>query len=154
MVDPQRDVSGYVHYARAQGLAIERVIETHVHAGFLSGHLELADRTGALISYGEGVEVDFPIEQLHDGQRVVLGDVSLEIRATPGHTPESISVVIYEHADDAVPYGVLTGDALFIGDVGRPDLLLASGAGLTADAMARQLFHSLHTKLLTLPDAT
>jgi rhodanese-related sulfurtransferase/glyoxylase-like metal-dependent hydrolase (beta-lactamase superfamily II) len=152
VVDPQRDISGYLSEADAAGLTIERVIETHVHADFLSGHLELAARTGATISYGDEADVDFQIEPLADGTRLSLGEVDLEVRATPGHTPESISVVVREHADDETPYGVLTGDTLFIGDVGRPDLLAA--AGTSPDALARQLYRSLHAKLLTLPDAT
>jgi glyoxylase-like metal-dependent hydrolase (beta-lactamase superfamily II)/rhodanese-related sulfurtransferase len=151
VVDPQRDVGQYLADAAAHGLHIERVIETHFHADFLSGHLELAKRTGAVVSYGEGAEADFDIDVLHDGQRLSLGEVQLEVRATPGHTPESISIVVYEHADDE-PYGVLTGDTMFIGDVGRPDLL--SSKGTTADALARQLFHSTRERLLTLPDAT
>jgi hydroxyacylglutathione hydrolase len=152
VVDPRRDVQSYLDDAAAAGLRIERVIETHVHADFLSGHLELAEKTGAVISYGEGSDVDFPIEQLHDGQQLSLGDVTLEVVATPGHTPESISVVIREQAGDAVPFGVLTGDAMFIGDVGRPDLL--GSAGIAPDELARSLYRSLHTKLLALPDAT
>ena len=153
VVDPQRDVAGYLADAEAHDLRVERVIETHVHAAFLSGHLELAAHTGAVISYGAAVTgLDFAFEPLHDGDRLVLGDVVLEIRATPGHTPESISIVIWERADDAEPYGVLTGDTLFIGDVGRPDLLVA--AGLDAADLAGMLHRSLHTRLLTLPDVT
>lgn len=152
VVDPQRDVAGYLADAERAGLRIERVIETHFHADFLSGHLELAAATGATICYGPGAEADFPLEHLADGQVIELGDVRLEVRHTPGHTPESISVVVWERPGDAVPYGVLTGDTLFIGDVGRPDLLAA--AGLTAEEMARSLYRSLHTRLLTLPDAT
>jgi hydroxyacylglutathione hydrolase len=151
VVDPQRDVAAYLRDAQRDGLRIERVIETHCHADFLSGHLELA-ASGAVICYGEGVRTGYPIEYLHDGERLDLGRVQLEIRATPGHTPESISIVIYEHRDDREPYGVLTGDALFVGDVGRPDLLSASGFSSTE--LAGQLFHSLQTKLLTLPDET
>jgi hydroxyacylglutathione hydrolase len=151
VVDPQRDVSQYVTDARSHGLRIERVIETHFHADFLSGHLELAAATGATVSFGEGARADFPIEPLVDGTRLVLGDVVMEIRATPGHTPESISVVIFEHAD-AEPWAVLTGDTLFIGDVGRPDLL--ASAGWTPEQLARRLYRSLHDKLLTLPDDT
>ncbi len=151
VVDPQRDVSQYLAAAEADGLRIERVIETHFHADFLSGHLELADATGAVISYGDVAEADFPIEPLTDGQRLSLGEVTLEIRHTPGHTPESISIVVYEHPD-AEPYAVLTGDTLFIGDVGRPDLL--TSVGRTADSLARDLYKSLRTKLLTLPDET
>ena len=94
VVDPHRDVSVYLQDATERGLRIERVIETHVHADFLSGHLELA-ALGAAICYGEGAQTDFDIESLADGQRIDLGEVQLEIRATPGHTPESISVVIY-----------------------------------------------------------
>jgi glyoxylase-like metal-dependent hydrolase (beta-lactamase superfamily II)/rhodanese-related sulfurtransferase len=151
VVDPQRDVSQYLADAEAHGLTIGRVIETHFHADFLSGHLELAEATGAAISYGEDARADFPIETLRDGERLSLGDVNLEILATPGHTPESISVVVRETAD-AEPWGVLTGDALFIGDVGRPDLL--ASIGWTADLLARRLYRSLHDKLLPLPDET
>jgi len=158
VVDPQRDVSQYLADAAQHGLRIERVIETHFHADFLSGHLELAEQVGATITYGSAAagRTEFPIEALTDGTRMQLGDpgsgVELEIRETPGHTPESISIVVRERASDEVPYGVLTGDTLFIGDVGRPDLLAA--AGVTADELARQLYHSLHERLLTLPDAT
>jgi DMSO/TMAO reductase YedYZ molybdopterin-dependent catalytic subunit/glyoxylase-like metal-dependent hydrolase (beta-lactamase superfamily II)/rhodanese-related sulfurtransferase len=154
VVDPRRDVEIYLEEAAAHGLTIERVIETHVHADFLSGHLELAAQTGATISYGEAATVGFPIERLEDGKRVSLGEVTIEILATPGHTPESISIVVYEHADDEVPYGVLTGDTLFVGDVGRPDLLASGEGGISADVLARQLYHSLHEKLLRLPDDT
>ena len=152
VVDPRRDVGEYLGEAAEHGLRIERVIETHIHADFLSGHLELAAATGALISFGEGADVEFPIDPLRDGQRISLGDVTLDILATPGHTPESICVVVYEHADDEVPYGVLTGDTLFVGDVGRPDLLVTSG--FSADELAQKLYGSLQTKLLKLPDAT
>jgi hydroxyacylglutathione hydrolase len=151
VIDPRRDIAVYLCDAERDGLRIENVIETHCHADFLSGHLELA-ATGATICYGEGANVDYPIEYLGDGQRLDLGQVRLEIRATPGHTPESICVVVYEHRDDAAPYGVLTGDTLFIGDVGRPDLL--SAEGISSAELAGQLFRSLHDKLLTLPDQT
>jgi hydroxyacylglutathione hydrolase len=152
VVDPQRDISAYLVEAEASGLSIELVIETHIHADFVSGHLELARATGAEIAYGLGADVDFPVHHLRDGERIGLGELVLEVRSTPGHTPESISVVIWRHAGDETPYGVLTGDTLFIGDVGRPDLLAA--AGHDPDVMARNLYQSLHTKLLTLPDAT
>src|SRR6516162_2682879 len=154
VVDPRRDIEVYLEEAAARGLTIERVIETHVHADFLAGHLELAARAGAVICFGEGADVAFPAETLRDGQRLSLGQVTLEILATPGHTPESICIVVYEHPDDEVPYGVLTGDTLFVGDVGRPDLLASAGAGLSAPVLARRLYHSLHGKLLRLPDAT
>ena len=154
VVDPQRDIGVYLEEAEAKGLRIERVIETHLHADFLSGHLELAAATGAVISFGQGADVDFPIEPLADGQRLDLGDVCLEIRSTPGHTPESICVVVYEHPADRTPYGVLTGDTLFVGDVGRPDLLASSGTGYDAGTLGRMLFKSLHEQILSLPDET
>lgn len=152
VVDPRRDVEAYLTEATEHGLHIERVIETHIHADFLTGHLELAAATGAQISYSEDADVEFPFVPLRDGQRISLGEVTLEILATPGHTPESISIVVYEHPGDEVPYGVLTGDTLFVGDVGRPDLL--AGTGLSSETLARTLYESLHEKLLTLPDAT
>jgi hydroxyacylglutathione hydrolase len=154
VVDPRRDVGVYLEEAAAKGLTIERVIETHVHADFVGGHLELAAAAGAVISYGAGADVAFPIEALADGQRLSLGDVTLEVLATPGHTPESICIVVYEHPDDEVPYGVLTGDTLFVGDVGRPDLLASGGSSLSADTLARRLYRSLNDQLLALPDAT
>src|ERR671914_571760 len=109
----------------------------------VGAHLELAATADAVISYGAGADVAFPIETLADGQRLSLGEVTLEILATPGHTPESICIVVYEHPDDEVPYGVLTGDTLFVGDVGRPDLLASAGRDLSADALARRLYRSL-----------
>ncbi|WP_019973112.1 rhodanese-like domain-containing protein [Mycobacterium sp. 141] len=152
VIDPQRDVSEYVDDARDHGLTIELVIETHFHADFLSGHLELAKATGAKIVYSSVAETEFESVGVADGERYSLGDLTLEFRHTPGHTPESLSVVVYEHADDEVPYGVMTGDALFIGDVGRPDLL--ASIGFTRDELADKLYDSLHDKLMTLPDST
>jgi hydroxyacylglutathione hydrolase len=154
VVDPQRDVGEYLVDAATNGLTIVKVLETHFHADFLSGHLELAERTGATIGYGRAAagRVEFPIETFADGERIRLGEVVLEVRETPGHTPESISIVVYETDDAPTPYGVLTGDTLFIGDVGRPDLL--TSVGVSADELARRLYHSLHSQLLTLPDDT
>jgi glyoxylase-like metal-dependent hydrolase (beta-lactamase superfamily II) len=161
VVDPQRDIAEYLADAAAAGLTIELVIETHFHADFLSGHLELADATGAKIVYSSVAEPEFDIMGVADGERYLLGPassdpVTLEFRHTPGHTPESMSIVVYEHADDIdagrAPYGVMTGDTLFIGDVGRPDLL--ASIGFTRDELADKLFDSLHDKLMTLPDGT
>jgi glyoxylase-like metal-dependent hydrolase (beta-lactamase superfamily II)/rhodanese-related sulfurtransferase len=152
VVDPQRDVSEYLADAEQLGLTIELVIETHFHADFLSGHLELANATGATIVYSSVAETEFESMGVEDGQRLSLGEVTLEFRHTPGHTPESLSIVIYERPDDATPFGVLTGDTLFIGDVGRPDLL--ASIGFTRDELADKLYDSLHDKLMTLPDAT
>ena len=151
VVDPQRDVSEYLADAAELGMTIELVIETHFHADFLSGHLELAEATGARIVYSSVAQPEFDFLPVADGERYSLGQVELEFLHTPGHTPESLSIVIYEHAGDA-PYGVLTGDTLFIGDVGRPDLL--SSIGFTREELADKLYDSLQTKLMPLPDAT
>ncbi|HET6666651.1 MAG TPA: rhodanese-like domain-containing protein [Intrasporangium sp.] len=150
VVDPRRDVAEYLEDTRANGLSIVGIINTHFHADFLSGHLELARETRAWIGYGAAAKPEFEVRPLEDGERISLGDVTLEIMATPGHTPESISVLVYEHADDEVAYGVLTGDALFIGDVGRPDLL--ASVGVTADELGRMLYASVQHKLMGLPD--
>ncbi|GJF34480.1 MBL fold hydrolase [Kitasatospora sp. NE20-6] len=150
VVDPRRDVDEYVADAEAHGFTVEAVINTHFHADFLAGHLELADRTGAWIGYGRRAETEYPIRGLADGERIGLGDVTLQVMETPGHTPESISLLLFEHSGDAVPYGVLTGDALFIGDVGRPDLL--ASAGTSADELGRMLHDSVQRKLMALPD--
>ena len=152
VVDPQRDIQQYLDRAQELGLTIAYVLETHFHADFLSGHLELAKATGATICYGAAARPQFPARLLEDNERLVLGDVVIQTRLTPGHTPESTSYVVYEHAADAVPYGVLTGDTLFIGDVGRPDLLVS--VGMTADELGHLLFASIQNKLLTLPDPT
>jgi glyoxylase-like metal-dependent hydrolase (beta-lactamase superfamily II)/rhodanese-related sulfurtransferase len=151
IVDPRRDVSEYTADLRSHGFTLKGVINTHFHADFVAGHLELAALTGAWIGYGRVAETAYPIRRLNEGDRISLGDVTLRIIETPGHTPESISVLVHEHADDDVPFGVLTGDALFIGDVGRPDLL--ASAGVTADQLARMLHHSVQHKLMALPDA-
>jgi len=152
VVDPRRDVDEYVRDAEAAGLTIVMVLETHFHADFLSGHLELAAATGAEIGYSSIAEPQFPSRPLADGERISLGEVELEIRHTPGHTPESMSIVVYEHTGDSEPYGVLTGDTLFIGDVGRPDLL--ASIGFSREELAEKLYDSLHDQLLTLPDET
>ncbi|HKP40240.1 rhodanese-like domain-containing protein [Mycobacterium sp.] len=152
IIDPQRDVSEYLSDANDLGFTIDLVIETHFHADFLSGHLELAKATGAKIVYSSVAEPEFDFMAVDDGDRYSFGDVTLEFRHTPGHTPESLSIVVYEHAHDEIPYGVLTGDTLFIGDVGRPDLL--ASIGFSRDELADKLYDSLHDKLMTLPDAT
>ncbi|MFE2560782.1 rhodanese-like domain-containing protein [Streptomyces sp. NPDC059352] len=150
VVDPRRDVSEYLADASAHGFTVVGVINTHFHADFVAGHLEMADETGAWIGYGRRAETEYPIRKLGEGERISLGDVALQVMETPGHTPESISVLVYEHADDAVPYGVLTGDALFIGDVGRPDLL--ASVGVTAEELGGMLHDSVQNKLMGLAD--
>jgi hydroxyacylglutathione hydrolase len=152
VIDPQRDVSEYLADAKELGFTIDLVIETHFHADFLSGHLELAKATGAKVVYSSVAEPEFEFMGVADGERYSVGDVTFEFRHTPGHTPESLSIVVYENADDEIPYGVLTGDTLFVGDVGRPDLL--ASIGFSRDELADKLYDSLHDKLMTLPDAT
>lgn len=149
-VDPRRDVDEILAAAAADGLTIELVVETHFHADFLSGHLELAAATGAEIGFGAAGTTEFPSRALADGEVIDLGGVQVEVLATPGHTPESISLVVRPSAG-ADPVAVLTGDTLFIGDVGRPDLLVS--ANRSPEEMGARLHHSLQ-RLLTLPDAT
>jgi hydroxyacylglutathione hydrolase len=151
VVDPRRDVGVYLDAAAEHSMSIDYVLETHFHADFLSGHLELAAATGAVIGYGSAADTEFESEKLADGQVIDLGSVKLEIRHTPGHTPESISIVVSD-AESADPVAVLTGDTLFVGDVGRPDLL--SSRGVTSSDLASSLYDSLHTRLMTLPDST
>ena len=149
VIDPQRDVDLYVDEARERNLKIKWVIETHLHADFVSGHLELAERTGATICMGAGAGAGFAHRDLRDGDELELGRGRLRILSTPGHTEEGISVVAVAAGSDD-PLAVFTGDTLFIGDVGRPDL----SPSRTPAELASMLFDSLHGKLLTLPDET
>jgi len=151
VVDPRRDINEYVQDAEAAGLTIELILETHFHADFLSGHLELANATGAIIGLSDVASPEFDVRPFADGEKYSLGDIELEILQTPGHTPESISIVVREQPGKE-PWGVLTGDTLFIGDVGRPDLL--ASIGFERDELADMLYDSLHNKLMPLPDAT
>ena len=151
VVDPQRDTDQYVAFAAEHALKIRHVFLTHLHADFVAGHLELRDRAGATIYLGAAAKAAYPFIPLHDGDLVEFGRVRLKILETPGHTPESISIVVYDrNASDTQPYAVLTGDTLFIGDVGRPDLRAA--LGWSATELGSMLFDSLHAKLLALPD--
>jgi len=152
VVDPQRDIEPYLTFAATHGLRITDVALTHMHADFVAGHLELRDRVGAQIHIGAGAQVGYPVQVEHDGAEHRLGHVRIRVLATPGHTPEGISLVIYDDARDAsVPHAVLTGDTLFIGDVGRPDLL--ASVGKSAEELAGMLQESLQ-RLMALPDAT
>lgn len=150
VVDPRRDITDYLADAEKYGLTIEGVINTHFHADFVSGHLELVDATGAWIGFGEAAQTDYPIRRLAHGERLALDEVELEILSTPGHTWESISILVREHAG-AEPTAVLTGDSLFIGDVGRPDLVNI-GDSSTGD-LARAMYRTIHDRLLRLPDS-
>jgi glyoxylase-like metal-dependent hydrolase (beta-lactamase superfamily II)/rhodanese-related sulfurtransferase len=151
VVDPQRDTDQYVAFAAEHGLKIKHVFLTHLHADFVAGHLELRDRAGATIYLGSTAKTAYAFTPLHDGGILEFGRIRLRALETPGHTPESVSIVVYDlNASDTVPYAVLTGDTLFIGDVGRPDLRVA--LGWSATDLGGMLFDSLHEKLLPLPD--
>jgi hydroxyacylglutathione hydrolase len=153
VVDPQRDVEQYLDDAARLGCRIAHVFLTHFHADFVAGHLELRERTGASIHLGGRAEAEYPFVAMADGDDVDLGAVRLTVLETPGHSPESISILVHdlEHGIDA-PYAVLTGDTLFIGDVGRPDL--RGALGWSAEELASLLYDSLHGKLARLPDET
>ena len=149
VVDPRRDVDEYIETAAAEGLVIRHVIETHLHADFVSGHRELARRTGARIYFGARAGASFDHVPVRDGDEISLGSVTLRFLETPGHTPESVCVLVTDRAESEEPKVLLTGDTLFIGDVGRPDLL---GSAMPASELAGMLYDSLHEKILSLPD--
>ena len=155
VVDPQRDVDQYISEAASRHLKIRYIIETHLHADFVSGHRELAARTGAQIVFGKEANATIPHREVKDGDELTIGRVQLRIIETPGHTPESICVLISsaetDARDDARVPKLLTGDTLFIGDVGRPDL--AGSKGYTPQLMAAMMYDSLREKLLQLDDA-
>src|SRR6516162_7668911 len=152
VIDPQRDVDQYVAFAAEHHLQIEHVFLTHFHADFVAGHLELRDRVGAKIYLGAAARAEYPFVPLHDRDIVDLGRVRLQALETPGHTAESISLVVFDTGLSASePQAVLTGDTLFVGDVGRPDLRVA--LGWSANDLGGLLYDSLHNKLLKLPDA-
>ena len=151
VVDPRRDIGDYLEAAQTRGLTVVGVFNTHFHADFVAGHLELASATGAWIGYGSRAEADYPIRTFRTGERISLGDVELEALETPGHTWESTSLLVFEHAGDPAPSAVLTGDALFIGDVGRPDLAVAVGADPLE--LARAQFRSVRTLMSLPPEA-
>jgi glyoxylase-like metal-dependent hydrolase (beta-lactamase superfamily II)/rhodanese-related sulfurtransferase len=146
VIDPQRDIEQYLNEARERGVTIKYVIETHLHADFVSGHRELAERTGARIYLGAKANAGFPHVPIHDGDELRFGACKLTFYETPGHTVESVSIVVTDEARSPEPYAVFTGDTLFIGDVGRPDL-----GGETRE-LAGMLYDNLHEKLLRLPD--
>jgi glyoxylase-like metal-dependent hydrolase (beta-lactamase superfamily II)/rhodanese-related sulfurtransferase len=152
VVDPQRDTDQYIAFATEHKLKIKHVFLTHLHADFVAGHLELRDRVGATIYLGAAAKAGYSFTPVHDGDILEFGRVRLQGLETPGHTPESISILVYDLNASAIqPQAVLTGDTLFIGDVGRPDLRAA--LGWSAVDLGRLLFKSLHSKLLGLPDA-
>ncbi len=154
IVDPRRDIGVYVEEAEKRGLTIGHVLLTHFHADFVSGHVELRERCGATIHMGAAAEAEYAFEAMAEGDRLELGaGVRLEVLETPGHTPESICLLVYDIAKSAdTPHAVLTGDTLFIGDVGRPDLM--ASIGITKEELAGHLYDSVHGKLMKLPDET
>lgn len=152
IVDPQRDIQQYVDAAEANGWKIQYVFLTHFHADFLAGHIELREKTGAHIYLGARAEAEYEFNPVKDGDVLEFGDVRISVMETPGHTPEGISLLVYDLSNsDTEPHAVLTGDTLFIGDVGRPDLL--ASIGVTADELADLLYDSVN-RLRKLPDAT
>ncbi|MGD9562186.1 MAG: rhodanese-like domain-containing protein [Pyrinomonadaceae bacterium] len=178
VIDPQRDVTQYLDEAEANGDKIKYVIETHSHADFVSGHVELAKKTGAKIIFGQRANTEFETLKVKDGDELSLGDINLKFLETPGHTPEGITILAEERSRDTPvptdaasalempsadnrsaadmsgrsPIKMFTGDTLFIGDVGRPDLI--GSKGFTAEQMGSMLYDSLHEKILPLPDDT
>jgi hydroxyacylglutathione hydrolase len=153
VVDPQRDVDQYLAFAADHHLRIAHVLLTHFHADFIAGHVELRDRTGATIYLGAAATAEYAFVPLQDGDRLEFGRVRLQTLETPGHTPESISLLVFDLDRSATePHAVLTGDTLFVGDVGRPDLRVS--LGWSAADLGGLLYDSLHTKLLPLPDAS
>jgi hydroxyacylglutathione hydrolase len=152
VIDPQRDVQQYLDEAAANNQKIKYVIETHSHADFISGHIELAAKTGAEIVYGRKANTQFPTHKVKDGDELAVGKIKLRFLETPGHTPEGITILAQDTEDGTAPVKMFTGDALFIGDVGRPDLV--GSKGFTAEEMGGMLYDSLREKILPLPDET
>ena len=153
VVDPQRDIDQYLHDANQHQLHIDYVFLTHFHADFLAGHIELRDRVGATICLGAQAQADYDFRRFAQGDILEFGQVRLQILETPGHTPEAISILVYDLAQSGLsPHAVLTGDTLFIGDVGRPDLM--ASVGISSTDLAGMLYDSLQQKLLPLPDET
>lgn len=152
IVDPQRDIDQYLEEADANGDEIKYVIETHSHADFVSGHIELSEKTGADIIYGRKAATKFETLKVADGDELMLGKIRMRFLETPGHTPEGITILAEDTEEPGSPIKMFTGDTLFIGDVGRPDLV--GSKGFTAEEMAGMLYDSLHEKILKLPDET
>ena len=152
IIDPQRDVQQYLDEAEANGDKIKYIIETHSHADFVSGHIELAEKTGAEIIFGQRANTKFPTHKVKDGDELMLGKINLKFLETPGHTPEGITILAENTENANEPVKMFTGDTLFIGDVGRPDLI--GSKGFTVEQMGAMLYDSLHEKILPLADET
>lgn len=153
VIDPRRDIDIYINDAKEHGFKIKHVILTHFHADFVAGHIELRDKVGASIYLGANAKAEFDFEPLGNGNSIELGDVRLEAMETPGHTPEGITLLVFDETEDKNnPNAIFSGDTLFIGDVGRPDLL--ASIGVTARELAEMLYDSLQNKIMSLPDKT
>jgi len=150
IVDPLREVQPYIDLAKERGATIKYVLETHFHADFVSGHLTLSEKTGAPIVFGPNASTDFEAHVAGDGERLKLGDIEIEVLHTPGHTMESTTYLLRD--EQGLPHAIFSGDTLFLGDVGRPDL--AQKSHLTIEDLASHLFDSLRNKIMTLPDET
>lgn len=148
VIDPIRETTPYLQLAEKRGSRIRYILETHFHADFVSGHLDLAKKTGATIVFGPGAQTAYDTYTAKDGERFQLGKLSIEVLHTPGHTPESSCYLLRDENDQ--PVAVFTGDTLFVGDVGRPDLAIKSD--LTINDLAGMMYDSLRTKIMTLPD--
>ncbi|SRR5579871_155867 len=146
IIDPLRDIENYIELADNQKTVIKYIFETHFHADFVSGHLDLSKATGAEIIYGPDTETNFPIHKAKDGESFKLGDITIKVLHTPGHTIESSCYLVIDENDK--PYAVFTGDTLFVGDVGRPDL---SSGDLSSEQLAGMLYDSLQNKIIPLP---
>ncbi|MCD6062967.1 MAG: fold metallo-hydrolase [Flavipsychrobacter sp.] len=147
VIDPLRDVDTYIKMAEEKGVQIKYIFETHFHADFVSGHLELSRKTGAPIIYGPNTNTNFKVQVANDGDEFAIGKVKLKVLHTPGHTLESTSYLL--HDESGKPYCVFTGDTLFVGDVGRPDLF---SGNLSKEELAGMMYDSLQTKIKTLAD--
>lgn len=153
VIDPQRDIDQYLEEAKRHDLTIQHVFLTHFHADFVAGHLELQKATGATIHLGEHANASYEFEAMADGATLEWGQLRLKVLSTPGHTPESVCLALYDLAKDSEnPHALFTGDTLFVGDVGRPDLM--ASVGITAQDLAAQMYDSLHQKILPFPDKT
>ncbi len=147
IIDPLRDIEEYILMAKERNATIKYIFETHFHADFVSGHIDLSKATGAPIIYGPGAKTSFTIENAADGQTYKVGNVSLKVLHTPGHTLESTCYLLMDEKDK--PHAIFTGDTLFVGDVGRPDL---SSGDLSSEELAGIMYDTLTTKILPLPD--
>jgi hydroxyacylglutathione hydrolase len=148
IIDPLRDVDAYIEKAKLRKAKIKYILETHFHADFVSGHIDLAKKTGATIVFGPTAKTDFAKHEARDGEKLTVGKITIEVLHTPGHTPESSCYLLYDEA--GLPHSIFTGDTLFVGDVGRPDLL---DGVMTKEELAEMMYNSLNNKLKPLPDA-